>query len=69
MARPDFSSIADLNRIIQKYPFPADGVYKEERDYYAILLTFIPGPTYRGVLPKTAGVLTFMQSHNWRESR
>lgn len=69
LAIPDFSSLADLNRLIQKHHVPADGVYKEEADHYAILLTFIPGPTYRGILPKAADVLTFMQGHNWRESR
>ncbi len=68
MATPDFTSLADLDRLIQKHPFPADGVYKEETNHYAILLTFIPGPTYRGTLPKTPDVLTFIQGHNWRKS-
>jgi hypothetical protein len=64
---PDFSSLADLKRVIQKYAVPADGVYREKAGLYAVMLTFIPGPTYRGVLPKNQEVLDFMRGHNWRK--
>lgn len=64
---PDFSSLSDLQTFVAKHRFPADGVYQDEGDHWAVMITFIPGPTYHGVLPKTPEALAWMTNHNWRK--
>ena len=64
----DFNSLNDVKDMINKHPFPADGIFQDNGNFYSVLITFIPGPSFRGMLPKTEEVERFIQSHNWRKA-
>ena len=64
----DFKSLHDLERLIKRYPLPADGVFQDTGSFYSVLITFIPGPSFRGTLPKNLDVDQFIQDHNWRRA-
>lgn len=62
-----FESLSDLDALVARHRLPADGIYRDLGNHWGVMLTFIPGPTYRGVLPKTPEVAAWMAGHNWRE--
>ena len=55
-----------MKALLRRYPFPADGIYRQTPHHYEVSVTLIPGPTFTGTVPLGPDAEAFFTSKNWR---
>jgi hypothetical protein len=65
---PDFTTFDEMKALLQHYPFPADGIYRQTPTHYEVRVTPIPGPSFVGTTPLAPDAEAFFRSKNWRRN-